>query len=89
MSSRSLKKSRCSASTFKIMLYFGRKFKKLFVYSQASETNTSESPTRRFPPMEGRIPPTLMVGSACAASRISEIMDVVVVLPWVPATAID
>lgn len=37
-----LEKSRCSASTFKMMLYFGRKFRKLLVYSQASETKIPE-----------------------------------------------
>ena len=57
------------------------------VYSQASVTNKSESPTRIFPPMEGRIPPTEMVGSRSPASRIWESMEVVVVFPWVPATA--
>ena len=54
-SSKSLKKSRCSASTFKIMLYFGRKFKKLLVYSQASEMKTSELPTRKLPLIADKI----------------------------------
>ena len=39
--------------------------------------------------MVGRMPPTVMVGSVPAASRISETMDVVVVLPCVPATAME
>ena len=89
MSLISLKKSRCSASIFKIMLYRGLKFKKLFVYSHASEMKYSESPTRRLPWIDDKIPPTEMVGSVWAARRISLIMDVVVVLPCVPATAIE
>jgi len=56
------------------------------VYSQLSFTKFSECPMRRFPPIEGSIPPTNMVGSQLPASRIWEIMDVVVVFPCVPAT---
>ena len=41
----------------------------------------SGPPTRMFPPMDGRIPPTDMVGSASAARKISESMEVVVVFP--------
>ena len=36
-----------------------------------------------------KIPPTVMVGSHLAARRIWLIMEVVVVLPWVPATAME
>ena len=72
-----------------MMLYFGRKVKKLLVYSHASDTKMEEAPTRRFPPIDGRIPPTEIVGSALAAIRISLIIEVVVVLPCVPATAMD
>ena len=71
------------------MLYFGRKFKKLFVYSQASEIKTSDFPTRRFPSIAFKIPPTVMVGSFFAMSKIWEIMEVVVVFPWVPDTAME
>ena len=70
MSSISLKKSRWSASMFRIILIFGKKLRKLFVYSQASVTNVSDSPTRILPPIAGRIPPTLIVGSQSPARRI-------------------
>lgn len=45
------------------------KCRKLFVYSQASVTKMPELPTRIFPPMACRIPPTEMVGSVSPASR--------------------
>ena len=70
-----------------MMLIFGKKLKKLFVYSQASVTNVSDSPTRIFPPIAGRIPPTLMVGSHFPSKRIWETIEVVVVLPCVPEIA--
>ena len=57
------------------------------VYSQASVRKVSDPPTRILPPMAGRMPPTEMVGSIFAARRIVEIIEVVVVLPWVPDTA--
>ena len=38
-------------------------------------------------PCERRLPPIATVGSIPAASMISAISEVVVVLPWVPATA--
>ena len=72
---------------FRIMLIFGKKLRKLLVYSQASVRKISEFPTRIFPPMAGRIPPTLMVGSHSPFKRMWEIMEVVVVFPCVPATA--
>ena len=46
-----------------------------------------EFPTRIFPPIAFRIPPTDMVGSRSPARRMCEIIEVVVVLPWVPDTA--
>ena len=58
MSSMSLKKSRWSASTFKMIPAVGWNFKKLFVYSQASVMKFSEWPMRIFPPIASRIPPT-------------------------------
>ncbi len=59
------------------------------VYSQASVTNRSGPPTRMLPPMSFKMPPTEIVGSVSAARRMSVIMDVVVVFPWVPETATD
>ena len=87
ISSISLKKSRWSASMFRMMLIFGKKLKKLLVYSQASVRKVSDCPTRMFPPIAGRMPPTLMVGSQSPFRRMWDSMEVVVVLPWVPATA--
>ena len=66
----------------------GKKLKKLLVYSQASVRKQSEFPILIFPPIIGRIPPTETVGSASAASKTEVIIEVVVVLPWVPDTAI-
>ena len=62
-------------------LIFGKKFRKLFVYSHASVINVPEFPTRILPPMAFRIPPTEMVGSKSASRRMCEIMEVVVVFP--------
>ena len=73
---------------FRMMLIFGKKLKKLLVYSQASVMNVPECPRRRLPPIAGRIPPTEMVGSKPPSNRIWEAMEVVVVFPWVPDTAI-
>ena len=40
-----------------------------------------EPPTRIFPPIVGRMPPTEIVGSVLAAKRISVTIEVVVVFP--------
>ena len=42
-----------------------------------------------LPPMLSRIPPTEMVGSVSASIRMYDSMDVVVVFPWVPLTAME
>ena len=73
---------------FRMTLIFGKKLKKLLVYSHASVTKVSEFPTRIFPWIAGRIPPTLMVGSHSPSRRMWETMEVVVVFPWVPEMAI-
>ena len=59
------------------------------MYSHASVTKYSDLPTRMLPPMLSRIPPTDMVGSVSASIRMYDSMEVVVVLPWVPLTAIE
>ena len=51
------------------------------MYSQASVTKRFEPPTRIFPPIVGRMPPTEIVGSVLAAKRISVTIEVVVVFP--------
>ena len=66
ISSISLKKSRWSASIFKIIPAVGWNFRKLFVYSHASVIKFSEWPMRIFPLITAKIPPTDMVGSLCA-----------------------
>ena len=57
---------------FRITLILGKKLKKLLVYSHASVIKVSEFPTRMFPWIAGRIPPTLMVGSQSPSRRIWE-----------------
>ena len=44
-------------------------------------TKRFEPPTRIFPPIVGRMPPTEIVGSVLAAKRISVTIEVVVVFP--------
>ena len=67
------------------MFIVGLNERKLLVYSHASVTKRSDRPILILPPISLRIPPTDIVGSASAARRISESMEVVVVLPCVPA----
>ena len=81
MSLRSLKKSRWSASTFKITATVGKKLKKLLQYSQDSRMMVSPLPTRYPEWRRGSVPPIITVGSASAAIKISVHMEVVVVLP--------
>ncbi len=56
-------------------------------YSSASSTRCWPLPALALVPSSGTMPPTMMVGSRLAFSRTRAIMAVVVVLPWVPATA--
>ena len=56
--------------------------------SSASTTNRSPPPCLAPEPLSFRSPPITKLGSRPARSRISRCIDVVVVLPWVPATAI-
>ena len=60
-----------------------------FTYDSPVNHKPLYPPTRMLPPMSFKIPPTEMVGSVSAANRMSVIMDVVVVFPWVPETATD
>ena len=55
--------------------------------SSASATMKSPLPSRAPEPSTPRRPPTTTVGSSPPLSRISATIDVVVVLPWLPATA--
>ena len=65
----------------------GLSSRKLSLYSQASVTKKSFSPTWKLPPISSRLPPTETVGFFPAFIRIREIIAVVVVLPWVPDMA--
>ena len=56
--------------------------------SSASHTTNSPSPWRALEPRSFSSPPTRKVGSRPASTSTRLIMEVVVVLPWVPQTAI-
>ena len=64
----------------------GKKFRKELQYSQLSRMMGSPLPTRWPAPSSGRKPPIMIVGSSPACMKICVSMEVVVVLPWVPAT---
>ena len=49
----------------------------------------SELPIFTLPPIDLRLPPTNIVGSKLVWSNIVDNIDVVVVFPWVPETAIE
>ena len=55
--------------------------------SSASATRISPCPNLALLPNDLTLPPITMVGSSPAALRTAAIIDVVVVLPWLPATA--
>ena len=55
--------------------------------SSASATRISPSPSRALEPNARALPPMIAVGSRPASARITAIIVVVVVLPWLPATA--
>ena len=57
--------------------------------SSASATTQSPPPRRAFDPQALMMPPLMTVGSIPAASSRAAMSDVVVVLPWVPPTAMD
>ena len=65
----------------------GLRLRKLSMYSQASVTKYWLAPTLTLPPISARFPPTRMVGSSLALSKIKETIEVVVVLPCVPEMA--
>src|SRR5258707_654757 len=57
--------------------------------SSASTTIQSPVPSRALVPYLLMMPPLITVGSKLAASSSAATSEVVVVLPWVPATATD
>lgn len=74
---------------FRMIPIFGFRLRKLLVYSHASVTKCPDRPTRIFPPISFRIPPTEIVGSRSAHRRMQEIMEVTVVFPCVPEIATE
>ena len=60
-----------------------------WVASLSSASTTSHSPPVQWAPVPASVtsPPTMKLGASPASARISISIDVVVVLPWVPATA--
>ena len=64
----------------------GKKFKNELQYSQLSRMIVSPLPTRWPAPSSGKKPPIMTVGSLPACMKMCVSMDVVVVLPCVPAT---
>src|SRR5690606_34774510 len=65
----------------------GRRCRKERSLSSTSATKCGPRPSLALPPNSRSSPPTAMVGSRPARSSTKAIMAVVVVLPWVPATA--
>ena len=57
--------------------------------SSASATMTSPSPILALLPILASFPPITMVGSKPPVASTVAIMEVVVVLPWLPDTATD
>ena len=57
--------------------------------SSASATRNSPLPSRALVPSPWTRPPTTTVGSSPAAPSTAATMEVVVVLPWVPAMAME
>ena len=74
---------------FRIISMVGLSSRKLSMYSQASVTKYFLPPIITLLCSSLSMPPTSMVGSRPALCIIRETMDVVVVFPWVPETAMD
>ena len=70
-------------------LHAGESSRNVFENSHASQTNKSELPVIPFVPVIGSFPPITAEGSAPAFIRTWVSIDVVVVLPWVPAIPIQ
>ena len=78
--------SKWSGSTFVTTEYFGFKNKNELSLSSASAIKISEFPILLLLWISGIIPPTTMYGSFSKNATL--IIELVVVFPWVPATAI-
>src|SRR5690349_15168239 len=77
----------CSASIVVTTATVGVSLRKEPSDSSASATRYSPAPSRAFAPRLSTRPPTTMVGSKRASDSTAPTIDVVVVLPCVPATA--
>ena len=80
-------KSMCSLSMLLTTAIVGDSSKKLPSLSSASATRNSPWPVLALVPSICTRPPITMVGSNPAVLNTVAIIDVVVVLPWLPATA--
>ncbi len=65
----------------------GFRRRKLPSLSSASATSQSPPPRRAFAPAASSLPPITKVGSRPPSASTLAVSEVVVVLPWVPATA--
>src|SRR5271166_245792 len=78
----------CSRSRLVTTARMGDNFRKERSLSSASATRYCDLPRRAFEPRVSTRPPTTTVGSRPPAASTVAIIDVVVVLPCMPATAI-
>ena len=85
---RSPQWSRWSASTLVTTATVGASSRNEPSDSSASATKWGPVPAAALTPLALKSPPTANDGSSPAASRMATTIPVVVVLPWVPATAI-
>src|SRR5256886_8724291 len=88
MSSSEVYWSRCSRSIVVTTATTGASMRKLRSLSSASTTKYSPLPSRAVVPIWLTFPPITNVGSRCAAASTEATIEVVVVLPCAPATAI-
>ena len=79
--------SRCSRSMFVTTAIVGVSLRNERSDSSASATRNSPLPSRAPEPRTPSRPPTTTVGSSPPRSSTSATIEVVVVLPWLPATA--
>ena len=77
----------CSRSMLVTTARIGESRKKDRSLSSASATRYCDLPDRAFDPMASTRPPTTTVGSRPPAANTEAIIEVVVVLPCMPATA--
>ena len=78
----------CSRSMFVMTARMGESFRNERSLSSASATRYCERPRRAFEPIASTRPPTTTVGSSPPAASTAATIEVVVVLPCIPAIAI-